>query len=95
MNHRVDMTPAEPDTMKTAMVHAQHITTLTGQEWTVFTCDQQLYKVVVNIVWLFPKFVPRLGGMHCLMSFVGAVGSLMAGSGLEDILKSTLFCLSA
>ena len=89
----LDMTPSEPDTMKTAMVHAQHITALTGQEWTIFTCDQQLYKVVVNILWhepeLFPKFVPRLGGMHCLMSFVGAVGALMAGSGLEDVLKST------
>jgi len=44
----LDITPAEPDTMKTAMVQAQHITTLTGQEWTVFTCDQQLYKVVVG-----------------------------------------------
>jgi len=42
----LDMTLAEPDAMKTAMVHAQHITTLTGREWTVFTCDQQLYKVV-------------------------------------------------
>jgi hypothetical protein len=34
-------------------------------------------------------FVPRLGGMHMLMSFVGAVGTLMRGSGLEEILKST------
>ena len=53
------MTPAEPDTMKTAMVHAQHITTLTGQEWTVFTRDQQLYKVVVNILWREPVLFPK------------------------------------
>jgi len=33
----LEMTPAEPDAMKTAVVHAQHITTLTGQEWTVFS----------------------------------------------------------
>jgi len=44
----LDMTPAEPATIKTAIVHAQHITTLTVQEWTVFTCDQQLYKIVVG-----------------------------------------------
>ena len=55
----LDMTPAEPDTMKTAMVHAQHITTLTDQEWAVFTCDQQLYKVVVNIFWHEPVLFPK------------------------------------
>ena len=86
------MAPAEPDTMKTAMVKAQQLTAMTGQEWTIFTNDQQLYKIAVHVSWvdnaLFEKFIPRLGGMHLLMSFVGAVGHLMAGSGLEDILKS-------
>ena len=38
---------------------------------------------------MFSKFVPRLGVMYMMMSFVGAVGALMRGSGLEDILKST------
>ena len=89
----LDMVPAEPDTMKTAMVEAQRLTLLTGQEWTIFTNDQQLYQVAVNITWvdqsMFSMFVPRLGGMHMMMSFVGAVGTLMRGSGLEDILKST------
>ena len=98
----LDMVPAEPDTMKTAMVEAQRLTLLTGQEWTIFTNDQQLYQVAVNITWvdqsMFSMFVPRLGGMHMMMSFVGAVGTLMRGSGLEDILKSTFaeclnFCL--
>ena len=77
----LDMIPAEPDTMKTAMVEAQRLTLLTGQEWTIFTNDQQLYQVVVNITWvdqnMFSMFVPRLGGMHMMMSFVGAVGTLM------------------
>ncbi len=89
----LDMVPAEPDTMKTAMVEAQHLTLLTGQEWTIFTNDQQLYQMAVNITWvdqsMFSMFVPSLGGIHMMMSFVGAVGTLMRGSGLEDILKST------
>ena len=34
-------------------------------------------------------FVPCLRGMHMMMSFVGAAGTLMQGSGLEEILKST------
>ena len=73
------MVPAEPDTMKTAMVEAQRLTLLTGQEWTIFTNDQQLYQVAGNITWvdqsMFFMFVPCLGGMHMMMSFVGAVGT--------------------
>ncbi|KAL8594298.1 hypothetical protein ACOMHN_001000 [Nucella lapillus] len=48
----LDMVPAEPDTMKTAIVEAQRLTHLTGQEWTVFTNDQQLYKEAVHITWV-------------------------------------------
>ena len=32
--------------------------------------------------------IPRLIGMHTLMSFVGAVGNLMSDSGLEMIMES-------
>ena len=57
----------------------------------IFTADQQLYKVLVDIKWAYPArfkhFIPRLGGMHLLMSFIGSIGSLMANSGLEEILK--------
>ena len=89
-----DMIPAEPDTMKTAMVEA-HLTLLTGQEWTIFKNDKQLYQVAVNITWvdknmfLYVCNVPCLGDMHMLISFVEAFGTLMRGSGFEEILKST------
>ena len=36
----------------------------------------------------FQNFIPRLGGMHTLMNFTGAVGTLMADTGLEDILQA-------
>ena len=56
---------------------------------TVFTADQQLYRVAVNIVWVSSEpsdyFVLRLGGMHTLMGFVGSVGVLMGNSGLEEV----------
>ena len=77
------MPPAEPDSMKTAMIEAQRLTSLTGQKWTVFTNDQQMCQVAVHITCvdreLFQDSVPRLGGMHMLMRFVGCIG-------LEDIL---------
>ena len=86
----IDMAPAEPTTMLTVMMEAQKLTNATGQVYTIFTNDQQLYRVFVNITWiyndLFLKIIPRLGGMHTLMSFVGAVGMLMANTGLEPIM---------
>ena len=38
----IDLKPSDPTTMMTAMVEAQRLTQLTGQEYTVFTSDQQL-----------------------------------------------------
>ena len=82
------MTPAEPTTL-TAMVEAQKLTNEAGQTYTIFTNYQQLYRVVVHNTWvyndLFLNFI-RLGGMHTLMSFVGAIGTLMADTGLEEIM---------
>ena len=88
----IDMPPANPSTMLTAMTEAQNITNETGQAYTIFTNDQQLYRIAVGITWvysdLFINFIPRLGGMHMLMSFVGAVGTLMTETGLEDIMSA-------
>jgi len=41
----IDMNPADQDTMLTAMVEAQKLTNACGQAVTVFTNDQQLYRV--------------------------------------------------
>ena len=88
----IDMVPSDPTTMMTAMVEAQNLTRQSGYVFTVFTADQQLYRVVVNVMWVhpewFPNFIPRHGGMHMLMSFVGCVGMLMANSGLQEVMKA-------
>ena len=63
-----------------------------GQAITIFTADQQLYHVALDIIWSNPEkwstFFVRLGGMHMLMSFIGCVGMLMTNSGLTALLKS-------
>jgi hypothetical protein len=66
---------------------------LAGQATALFTTDLQLYRVVLNVQWVYPNlfgddFISRLGGMHFLMSFIGAIGSIMSNSGLEDIMKA-------
>ena len=64
-----------------------------GQSVSVYTCDQQLYRVALDIVWTNPQrwasFYPRIGGMHWLMSFVGCVGKLMSGSGLDKLMQTS------
>lgn len=88
-----DMPPSDPDTILTALHEAKRLTNERGQKNTIFTSDQQLYKVAVEMKWAHPDdlsdIILRLGGMHMLMSFVGAVGTLMQGSGLSEVLEST------
>ncbi len=49
----IDMTPSDPDIM-TALSRAQELTLKTGQEFVVFTCDLQLYRVALNVIWTYP-----------------------------------------
>ena len=90
----IDLPPAEPTTMLTAMIEAQLLTNERGQAYTIFTNDQQLYRIVVDISWvyseLFLNLIPRPGGLHALMSFVGAVGTLMIDTGLEPNVLYTM-----
>ncbi len=88
------MPPAEYDTMLTSMLQMKRLSEGTGQPFTICTFDQQLYRYAVEIQWTLPEvfptssFVVKLGGMHMLMSFIGAVGNLMAETGLSDIMSS-------
>ena len=89
----IDMTPSDPDTIMTALHEAKRLTKERGQKNAIFTSDQQLYKVAVEVQWAYPRefsdVINRLGRMHTLTCFVGAVGTLMQGSGLSEVLEST------
>ena len=50
----IDMVPHDSDTIMTAMVEAQMLTKQSGQTITLFTNDQQLYRVAVNVMWVYP-----------------------------------------
>ena len=89
----IDMPPSDPDTMMTVLQEAKRLTNERGHKKVVFTCNEQLYKVAIDVKWAYPNdfsdVILRLRGMHMLMSFVGAIRSLMAGFGLSEILSST------
>ena len=57
------------------------------------TADQRIYKVIVDILFATPdlrtKMIPILGFMYFLMDFVSCICTLMADSGLTNILCET------
>ena len=88
----IDMTPSDPTTMKSAMLEAKRLTKKAGPATTLFTADLQLYRVGLNVLWAYQElfgedFILRLEGIRFMMSYVSAVRVLMAGSGLEELMK--------
>ena len=69
----IDMPPSDPDTIMTALHEAKRLTNERGQKNAIFTSDQQLYKVAVDVQWAYPKefsdVIVRLGGMHMNFEF--------------------------
>ena len=76
----IDKPPTDYLTMMTALVEAIRFTKEYCQPYRVFTCHQQLYKIVLYIKWTyhekFQNVIPRHGCMHFLMSFVESIGCL-------------------
>ena len=88
----IDQTPSDLSTMMTAMIELEKPTNEAGQAYTIFTADQQLYCVILGIIWTnpqrFSKFIHWISGIHRVMSFIGSLGVLMENSGLQKMMKS-------
>src|SRR5205814_680321 len=58
----------------------------------VITFDQCLWIKTKEVVCSRPEESPniliRLGGFHTLMSYLGSIGELLSGSGIEEILET-------
>ncbi|XP_066911989.1 uncharacterized protein [Clytia hemisphaerica] len=54
----------------------------------VITFDQPLWQKALGIIKLKKlRIVCRLGGFHTLMSFLGSIGNIMKGSGLDELFE--------
>ncbi|MES9884496.1 MAG: hypothetical protein ABW185_26930, partial [Sedimenticola sp.] len=88
----IDATPSHPDTILTSILFIEEFMKSHGQKYVHIVADLQLFKVAIQIKWSDPirwkHLLVRPGGMHTLMSFLGCIGGLMKGSGLEEILNS-------
>ena len=74
----IDLPPADPSTMLTALVKAQKISLDVGQRYVLFTCDQQLYRIALQVMWdnpgKFDNVLLRLSGMRLLIEFCRVCG---------------------
>ena len=88
----IDVDPTDPfciyTTMKFVSSHARRY-----DATPTLTFDQPLYWKALTIIQSQPDgsdlkgMVFRLGGFHMQMSFLGSIGHLMAGSGLQELLE--------
>ena len=94
------MDPADPDIMHTAMEEAMPLASECGQDITMFTNDQQLYRVAVKVMWVypdrFPEYLDSKTWRHAYADelYIGCFRNLMTDSGLEDVMKVALGSLS-
>ena len=70
-----DNSPADPDTIKTAIEKGLSLTKQSGQEVFIFTSDQQFYKV--TILFHNPTYI------KCVVPILGV---MLAGNGLKEVL---------
>jgi len=86
----INAPPSDYDTIYTALVGAAEKSAAAGQQVCLVTFDQPLYMKARYIIAnttddRLKNVIPRLGGFHLLMSFLGAIGFIMDGSGLKEL----------
>ena len=87
----INLDPNNRTTIYSALHFAQNLCEKYGISICPVTFDQPLYIKAVGIVSTsddLKKVIVRLGGFHLLMSFMGSMGNIMAGSGLEELWES-------
>jgi len=83
----VDLNPSDNDCIYSTLMFVINQAKLFGITMPNITFDQPLFIKAVDIAMKANlNIVVRLGGFHTLMSFLGSIGHLMKGSGLEEIL---------
>jgi len=87
----IDLPPSSPTCVRSTLEYLCDVADQQGVT-PIITFDQQLYWIALMIIEDQPnnsrlrRIVLLLGGFHTQMSFLGAVGSIMDGSGLKEML---------
>lgn len=88
----IDLTPSDPTCVRSTLEYIADHASRHGIT-PIITFDQQLWWIAYMIIESQPADSPLhqiilvLGGFHTEMSFLGTIGSLMAGSGLKEVIS--------
>ena len=82
----INKAPSNPSIILTTMCDIEVTSHQAGQQVAVFTCNQQLFRAPIDIMWDDPArwnyFYAFIAEMYWLMTFIGSVGKLVKNSGL-------------
>lgn len=85
-------------TVQHALKISHEATKSINQSYTIVTFDLAVAKKAYSLVWNenlnFENTIVRLGVFHTICSYLGAIGKLMAGSGLAEIVIEAGVCAS-
>jgi hypothetical protein len=85
----IDLNPNDMSCIFSTLTFLEKQAKLLSMETACVTFDQPLYIKAVEIAESSKMdVVCRLGGFHLLMNFLGAIGTIMAGSGLVEALQT-------
>ena len=85
----IDLNPSDETCIFSTLLYIQRQARELNIPTPCITFDQPLWIKAVEIVKAKSlNVVCRLGGFHVMMSFLGSIGSMMKGSGLEEALEN-------
>ena len=85
----ISLNPNDMTCIFSTLTFLEKQATRLNMETACVTFDQPLYIKAVEVSFSSDlRVVCRLGGFHLLMNFLGAIGDIMAGSGLSDALET-------
>ena len=84
----IDLSPTDENCIYSTLKFIESQAQMLNIKTPCITFDQPLWYKAVGIIRAKQmNTVCRLGGFHMLMSFLGSVGNMMAGSGLEEMFE--------
>ena len=87
----IDLNPSDESCIYSTLVYVEHQARKLNIPTPCITFDQPLWLKAVEIITTKSmNIVCRLGGFHTMMSFLGSIGSMMKGSGLEGALENIM-----
>ena len=85
----IKASPTEYSTIYTVMLTIQKHMSKLNQNMSVLTFDEAIYSKAKEIQWKcgdqFDDVILRMGGFHIALNFLGVIGHLYEGSGIEGI----------